>query len=782
MDTSIKASEQLTVERHRRRQKLTRKRLYCATPEGVEVTAEVLLQPLTNFLAGRLPDNPPPPPPEELNERLGRIADPYPTVALAILAPLLDAIARGWEGHDRDSWRMLLAKAMGEGLCHWLALKETERAEAIEAKLSGKRLIAGKRRGRRSTHKFLHSDWTSTQCVVAGDWMLDVATRLSCLDIDENKRLCIAPEWQGQIDRVCEDLERRHPVMLPHRSPPKDWTGWWANYGDRIRAPFVRDWRPETRKNHEATFESARPPAEPLGPFAELADLRYSLPFAHADGVNAIKRVPLRISQSLLPLVEKFAVELMGHDGKKLKADRKTVKADLRHARWCGNGAVYLDYNCDKRGRVLAVQQLNYAREDHVRALFEFDRGEPLSADGVGGVEALQWLEIHAANCGPGAVDKKPWADRLRWAKEHTDVIERVAADPQGSFDLWRDADKPFAFVAACRELSRARKDPAGFVTHLPIGFDGTCNGIQHLALLSRDEEAARLVNLIDSDAPQDIYLAVMWHVRKLLDGEDHRLRTKGNEAQDAWCFECWRERLKSLTDKDRRKLFKGPVMTFPYSATLAGMTDEIAETYRGLIDGNEPWPAARFLAKAVRLACQDKLPGPVRIMKYVRDLALHRFKQGKFLEWRNPTGFPFANVYQEPQIVDIDLGSRGVRSRYTVADGALPEMRKAKILNAASPNFIHSLDAAHLVRTVLAANSEGIRDILPVHDSYSCLSPFARRFGQLTRREMATLYIVGDPLAALRDANVDDPNIFPLPERGNLDPDAVQNAEYPFM
>src|SRR5262249_15825270 len=354
----------------------------------------------------------------------------------------------------------------------------------------------------------------------------------------------------------------------------------------------------------------------------------------------------------------------------------------------------------------------------------------------------------------------------------------------QGSFDHWRDADKQFAFVAACMELSRARKNPEGFETHLPIGFDGTCNGIQHLAMLSRDEEAAELVNLIDTGAPQDIYLAVTWHVMKLLDGEDHRLRTKGNEAQDAWCFGWWRERLRPLTDKDRRKLFKGPVMTFPYSATPAGMADEIVETYRDLFDDNGPWPTARFLAKAVGLACEDKLSGPVRIMKYVRELARYRYKQGKFLEWRSPTGFPVANRYQYSNIVPLDL-CFGIRSRYKVADGALPEMRKAKILNAASPNFIHSLDAAHLIRTVLAANSEGIRDILPVHDSYSCLAPFARLFGQVIRRELAMLYIVGDPLAALRNANVDDPKnpkLLPLPERGNLNPDDVPKGEYSFM
>jgi DNA-directed RNA polymerase len=71
----------------------------------------------------------------------------------------------------------------------------------------------------------------------------------------------------------------------------------------------------------------------------------------------------------------------------------------------------------------------------------------------------------------------------------------------------------------------------------LPIGFDGTANGIQHLVLLARDEQTAQLVNLIDADAPQDIYLAVTQRVMKLLEGEDNRLRTKGKEARDAWCF-----------------------------------------------------------------------------------------------------------------------------------------------------------------------------------------------------------------------------------------------------
>ena len=539
-----------------------------------------------------------------------------------------------------------------------------------------------------------------------------------------------------------------------------------------------------------------------------MADARLSLPFQHIDGLNHLRAVPLRINQSLLPLVDEFAVKLMrpdvkkivggvmemgphdkkmrvdydvvtGPDDKKLKADRKTVRADLRVARWCGNGAVYLDYACDRRGRAYAEHHLNYAREDHVRALFEFERGEPLGDDG------MFWLEVHTANCfgGEDQLDKKPWGDRVRWAKERFDLIERVAADPKGSFEHWRHADKQFAFVAACMELSRARKDPTGFITHLPISFDGTCNGIQHLALLSRDEEAGRLVNLTDCDTPQDVYQVVTQYIRQLLEDEDPRLRSKSKKINDAWCYGWWRERLAALSDKQKRKLFKNPIMTFPYSATSEGRGDAIVEAYRGIFKLNEPPPeATRFLAKAVKIACEDKLKGPVRIMEYIRSLALYRRQQGKFLEWQGTTGFPFVNMYHEPNVVTVDLRSGGVRAQYRVADGTLPETMDAKMLNAASPNFVHSLDAAHLMLTVLRANEDGIPDILTVHDSLACLAPRATRFGKIIRTQMAMLYIAGDPLLALRNANVDDPNLFPLPERGSLDPFGVQNAEYAFM
>ena len=75
------------------------------------------------------------------------------------------------------------------------------------------------------------------------------------------------------------------------------------------------------------------------------------------------------------------------------------------------------------------------------------------------------------------------------------------------TFQEWRDVDKPFAFVAACRELVAA--GDKNFITHLPISFDGRANGIAHLALIAKDRAAAEMVNLSESDERHDIYSEV---------------------------------------------------------------------------------------------------------------------------------------------------------------------------------------------------------------------------------------------------------------------------------
>jgi len=434
-------TERRSSERFNRRNRLAtakkRPRQFIQTPRGHALTADFLTY-LADFLAGKLTEQPLDPP-RFLREPVQQLADPR-FLALAALAALLDTISRGWDRDDPSADAKLKLK-VGDDLYQRL---------------------------RKDPKVTLPSPWGAGQRVQAGDWLLRQALALDIFAYDDDGFPRISDKWLPDVAQLRERMIAADPAYAPLLKPPPPWTGWEKSY-DGFPATFVRDWRPETKTAIDVAF---------LNPLWD-----------HARGVNALAGVPLKIDPVMLDLVERFAVDLMGNDGTMRKADQVTVAADVADAKWCGERAIWNDYSCDRRGRIYALQHLNFARADHIRSLFRFANGMKLDAGDT------YWLEIHCANC-EGSTDKKSRAERIKWVGEHRQDIMDIAKDPFGTFDKWRGADSPFAFVAACRELAAAWNDPENFETHLPIGFDGSANGLQHLALLSGDLVTAAMVNL----------------------------------------------------------------------------------------------------------------------------------------------------------------------------------------------------------------------------------------------------------------------------------------------
>ena len=137
----------------------------------------------------------------------------------------------------------------------------------------------------------------------------------------------------------------------------------------------------------------------------------------------------------------------------------------------------------------------------------------PLAKTCCGGLKSI-------ARTVPGKT-KSGLKDRRKWVSDNRKEIEAVAADPFTAAKLWHDKDEPFRYVAACRELAAAWRKPGTFVTHLPIPFDGSCNGLQHLSLLSRDKESGARVNLAACDKPRDIYTDIAVRVRELIERDE---------------------------------------------------------------------------------------------------------------------------------------------------------------------------------------------------------------------------------------------------------------------
>jgi DNA-directed RNA polymerase len=702
-------------------------RPFIQTPVG-RILGGQLVEHLGDFFAGKL-DEQPAKPPKFMRPLIKKLNDPH-FLALAALAPLLDGIFRGWD-RENPSAGGLLKKAVGT--------------------LLSRRLRSS---------KIIPKPFSGEERVRAGDWLLDQVLRREFFSFEDKIYPCISEKYKPHVEELREWLIAANPVFAPMLKPPPPWTGSRKTYADGFEAKFADDWRPETERRIKAAFLNGD--------------------FEHARGVNRLAQVPLKIVDPVMvDLVEQFGPDVMGNDGKQREADKVTVDADVADARWCLNhGTFWLDYNCDWRGRVYPLQHLNFERGDHVRAMFRFAHGLPINGN-------TYWLEINVANC-HGETDKLARVKRFEWVKDHRDDIRRIASDPFGTFDKgvldnrgWRSAEKPFQFVAACREITAAWDNPKNFVTHLPIGFDGSANGLQHLTLLIEDRETARKVNLLkddDDDTPKDVYPAVINRAIALI------------EDDDCDHAKLWRERLERLTPKQRRKLLKTPAMTFNYSVTEKGAARQIedawaeinqrpkpkARWHNGKLKRGPPPKRFRYLAQKLLEACALELPRERSVMIYISLLAEYSLGQGKFLTWTSPSGMPCENRYQKSKYKVVQCLRGSVRvAQHKIADGVSDRARKKKVLQSAAANFTHSLDAAHLIKTVNAAASEGIIDILTVHDCFYCLAPQAERLQKIIMEQLSAMYKNNDPLADLRNQNVsvDEPWILPVPPKGTLKP-----------
>ncbi len=130
------------------------------------------------------------------------------------------------------------------------------------------------------------------------------------------------------------------------------------------------------------------------------------------------------------------------------------------------------------------------------KAVLKFDKGLALNSKGeANGIKALSYLKIHVANC--WGLDKKPMKVRKAWVDDNHDLIQRIAADPVGTVEEWKDADTPWLFIAACEAYNEYLTYGLDACIAIPIPMDGTCNGAQHYAALTRDKKGAYAVNVM---------------------------------------------------------------------------------------------------------------------------------------------------------------------------------------------------------------------------------------------------------------------------------------------
>lgn len=435
---------------------------------------------------------------------------------------------------------------------------------------------------------------------------------------------------------------------------------------------------------------------------------------------------------------------------------------------------IYFPHQLDWRGRAYPIPTLlNPQGSDAAKGLLEFSEGVPLGRSGQ------RWLAIHLANA--FGVDKVAYVDRVRWVRDNLDGIMADADEPLRADALWVNADAPFVFLAAAMEWAALMDfdgDPSEFVSHLPVAIDGSCNGLQHYSAMLRDPVGGRATNLVPADAPSDIYAMVAERARAIIEPD-----MAHDDPEVAAYARHW-----AGVGIDR-KWTKRNTMTLPYGVSKFGMKDQLWEQIGGDAGSRDFFPegmqrgaAVRYLAAVNWRAISEVVVASVHAMDWLRAVAtaMNRAAPGGLpLTWFTPDGLPVQQRYLAGETIRVNCLGSTLKLHLKKYGNA---MAPSKQVSGIAPNFVHSIDGAHMRAVTRRMASYGVSSFAMVHDSFGTHAGHMDLLAEVTREEFVEIHktCVLDLVRQTVEPVLGE-DMPPMPAMGDLDLERVKTSEYFF-
>lgn len=661
--------------------------------------------------------------------------------------------------------------------------------------------------------------WDNQALVALGVVLIDiVAKSTGYFTITEQgeKGLNVVEPTQTLIDAWIrnEDQQIQHSYRLcPTVIPPRPWTAYdeGGYYGDLMEVSSLlrlRDSRTVFGKQY----------LKRLGQM-ELEEVR--------KAINGIQATPWKINRRVLEVMQQI-VKLGGgraglpHFGEEprpavlsadpsreeLEAYKKKMipwyKGETRRKslalRALGHiktaeffkeyDKIYFPCNMDFRGRVYPIPSFNFQGDDLNKSLILF-----ADAPACSSMEDIEWLMVHGANL--AGVDKVSFDDRKQWVLDNEQDILASAEDPIGH-DWWMHQDEPCQMLSFCFEWQAWKAweaehgTPEGFVSGIPIAFDGTCSGLQHFSAILRDPVGGTAVNLVPGTKPNDIYGIVAEKVNEMLDKdissgtademtEDNHIKYGTRSLAQIW-----------KTYGVTRKVTKRPTMTLAYGAKEYGFRDQIKDDTidpdiqenkeASVFNDYNKWQASAYMAKLIWAAVGQTVVKAVEGMKWLQECAKAVTKEGRVVTWVTPMGLPVQQSYMKLETKKIRIRCNGRQLRLYTAE-ASGDVDKRAQASGIAPNFIHSMDAAHLQLTVCNCLDQGIHHFAMIHDSYGAPVAQAKDMFRIVRESFIQMYTENDVLENFRNdmAYFTDKKLPKVPSKGDLDITSVLSSKYIF-
>lgn len=581
------------------------------------------------------------------------------------------------------------------------------------------------------------------------------------------------------LSNTNEQLELNHPVCMPMVVPPNDWSP-TERGGFRI---LSRYYDLVIRKNYEDDGPEYHGP----GVYEALNRLQGTEWRINSAVMRTMQQVweagggwagipALDDAKPPRPYPQKGTPEekkqwkqeaaLVHQRNARMVGRRLSFLRCLSQAHDLQDRVFYFPYRFDFRGRVYPLAtHLHPQSHDVGRALLRFANPKPL------GPRGMHWLLVHYANC--CGHDKVPFEERARWAKDRILTGSPGGLDPLALRHLWADADDPWQALAALLEIEQAWAHPGGpesYPATLPVSMDGSNSGLQHYSAMLRDPEAGRLVNLLPSSHPMDIYEVVADKARRAVenDAKSGQSDTTIDDLPQQW-----------LTQGITRKTGKRPCMTFVYGVTLQGMKDALVAD--GFLDWTPyPMAAVKYLATKLWAAITDTVTGAAVAMDWLRVCAKAANRSKVLLHWTTPDGFHVTLPYMRKPRTRITCLNCEVSFYDPGEDCGVSEHQQ---VNGLAPNFIHSFDGTHLRMTLNHGwNTYEIEDWMMIHDSFGTHACQVDDLLRATKEMLVDLYRP-NRLEEFRQQVIEqtgtDPG--PPPEMGPMNLEDILESTYVF-
>ncbi len=486
----------------------------------------------------------------------------------------------------------------------------------------------------------------------------------------------------------------------------------------------------------------------------------------------------------------------------KLDNEEPILLSKLDVARQLSNSpSLYFPHSIDFRGRAYPIPApFNHQGDDITRSLLRFAEEKAL------GERGWFWLRIHCANL--FGKDKLSFSERVEWVDKHMAEIIMVGEDPirkESVEFVSKHTDDFWQTIAACVEIRNAVKsgNPIKFKSGLPVQQDGSCNGLQHYAALGRDTLGALAVNVMPSDKVEDVYTVVLEIVKDRVMSDARKVEGLTMEELVKMCPSSF-EALKSQdAERNRailaqiasrsegvlaRKTVKQTVMTICYGVTQIGASDQVAKQLNELsvskqLSASQMAVLSSYLARLTLSSIDTVFCKAMEIKRWFDKVSMELNKHKIPINWISPSGVVCRQPYRKQSVTSIRTPLQKItlsnEANYDQAPVSAPKQRMGF-----PPNFIHSLDASHMMLTALECEKSGIT-FASVHDSYWTHAADVDTMNTHIRQEFYKMY--DQPIleklryALVFSMGVDGDKIPPLPQQGDLDLKCVLNSPYFF-